>query len=142
MKHLLIATFTMLLTGFSSKADPTEKVLSIFKKSFPEATETVWQNFEEVNSVSFKKLGMVFYVKFNLDGSFLSSVRHSDENGLPINLLCVFKKKHAEKSIADVAEVINDDGVQYYITAQDEKFIYWYKGNIYGELSLDKKLKK
>lgn len=142
MKQSFTIIMAILLLSFNTNAQPTKKIQEVFSQSFPLATEILWSLRDNNYIVSFKDREMFYNIIFEADGNFISSIRRSDEKGLPTGLLYNFKKKYSGKEIASVSEIINDSGTLYHITAQDEKFIYWYKGNTYSEISLDQKLPK
>lgn len=142
MKSVLTTIIAILLIGFNTTAQPTPKIQEVFSRTFPQASDIQWQQKEHTYTGSFKEDSILYVLDFDSDGNLLSSVKRSDEKGLPVNLLYNFKRKHKGKEIVTVSQMINEEGTQYYITAQDENFIYWFKGNTYAEISLDQKLPK
>jgi hypothetical protein len=142
MKQVFTIIISFLLISFSTKAQSTQKVQEVFSQLFPQATDIVWNQKENTFITSFKDQEMFYNIIFEADGNFLSSIRRSDEKGLPTGIRYNFKRKHKGKEIVTVSEIINESGTLYYITAQDDKFIYWFKGNTYSEIELDQKLPK
>jgi hypothetical protein len=130
MKSILLASW--MLFGFISAYahDPgeiDEKLMLIFKKTFPAAENVNWSQSGETVFISFLDQGVNTRVTYSKDGNLLGSIRYYQEKGLPLQLRLATKQQFPGKKIFGVTEVSaftdasHHQGAVYYIRLEDEK---------------------
>src|SRR5450432_3328580 len=82
----------------------SEKILQIFKESFPKAEEVKWVELANKVSVDFKDGGIATKVEYDMDGNFLNSVRFYSEKELPVKILSKLRKKFPGETVFGVTE--------------------------------------
>src|SRR5215472_1247246 len=107
MKKIIALFYPMLLglhsLGFGTK-NVNEKVLQIFKESFPSAKEVVWTESGDCYRVYFMEDSIRTQITYDMDGGFINSLRYYQENNLPYYLLASLKRKFPEKKIFGITE--------------------------------------
>jgi hypothetical protein len=109
----------------------SDKLLSVFQRTFPDAIEVKWAEQPTGYMVSFKQHDILTKVLYDKDGNFVGSFRYYAANNLPVTIICRLEKDYSGKSVFGVTEVTNENGTDYYIKLQDDK--YWY--TIYSDSS-------
>jgi hypothetical protein len=121
MKKVFLFACTVLIAGslFASTPAVTEKVLKVFNQTFSEAENVVWSDTQDIYMVKFTQQGIHTTVKYDAEGSFISSLRYYLSDLLPVDIKCKLKKKYADKTIFGVTEYIVGDDVNYYVKLED-----------------------
>ncbi len=139
-KILLVVLMAYSSTMFA--AAPTEKVLSSFNKSFPEAKNVSWSEDESSYVVYFSKGMEQCRLWYSKDGDILKSIRYYTKELLNPFIQSRIEAKYAGLSIHDIVEVNSEEGIEYFITLEDDKKWYRVKSDATGQLHLEKKLVK
>jgi hypothetical protein len=145
MKKIIALFYPVLLglhsMGFGTK-NVNEKVLQIFKESFPSAKEVVWTESGDSYTVNFLEGSIRTRITYDKDGGFISSLRYYQENNLPYYLLANLKRKFPEKKIFGITEVATEDEIEYYVKMEDGKVWLTVKLDSEGHLSFVEKYRK
>ncbi|HVU56999.1 MAG TPA: hypothetical protein VHD83_18180 [Puia sp.] len=144
----LACCFTLSAGAFANKGftNPdltiSEKMLSSFKQTFPDAEQVRWLESADRYTVNFKENGILTKIDYDKDGNFISSLRYYTEKNLPINILCRLQKKYADKKVFGVTEMTSESTVEYYIKLEDNENWITIKSNADGNLQVVEKYKK
>jgi len=145
MKKIIAFFYPMLVglhsLGFGTK-NVNEKVLQIFKESFPSAKEVVWKESGDSYTVYFLEDSIRTRITYDKDGGFINSMRYYREHNLPYYLLASLKRKFPEKKIFGITEVAIEDEIEYYVKLEDAKVWLTVKLDSEGHLSLIEKYRK
>lgn len=120
----------------------SEKILQIFKQTFPRAEEVKWAEQVDKVTVDFRDGGISTKVEYDKDGNFLSSVRYYTERDLPLNLLCNLQKKFPGKTVFGMTEMTTESEVNYYIKLEDATSWMTVKSGTDGNMEIVEKYKK
>jgi hypothetical protein len=130
-------------TTFAHPAkDVNEKVIKIFKNSFPEVREASWHTEENCYEVYFKRDNCSTRIRYDFNGNLLSTLCHYDQSKLPAFIRAKVNRKYAGKSIYGVTELSTNADHTYHVVLQDDKFWYNVKVDDLGRVSLENKFKK
>jgi hypothetical protein len=130
MKKFFILFCSLLvgLVSFSFTKSIDEKILQVFKSSFPAAEEVSWYESKETFIASFKENGVRTRVVYKRNGQITNLTRSYNENNLPYSVQFRMKQQYPDKKIFGVIEMITSDEkssvTEYNIKLEDEK--YWY----------------
>jgi hypothetical protein len=120
MNKFLCVALCLLSVQIGFAADGiSEKIIQIFKQTFPKAEEVKWAEQTDKVTVDFKDEGVATKVVYDKDGNFVSSVRYYFEKNLPVSILCKLKKKYTGKTVFGVTEMTTDSKVDYFIKLED-----------------------
>ncbi len=122
--------------------DPSEKILRIFKESFPKAEEAKWVELANKVSVNFKDGGIATKVEYDLDGNFLDSERYYSEKELPVKILSKLRKKFPGETIFGVTEKNTELGLEYDIKMEDATNWVTVRSSENGNMEIVEKYKK
>jgi hypothetical protein len=145
MKRL---TFTALLLGIftvTAVANPpevSEKVLKIFNETYTTAVEVKWYSYEQYYEATFKQNEIPVTVRYDTEGTILSSKRYYNEQQLNPFIAGKLKAKYAGKTIFGVTERTSENGTEYYVVLEDEKFWWNVKADAGGVVESAEKIKK
>jgi hypothetical protein len=120
----------------------SDKLLQIFKQTFPDAQQVVWAEQGDKYVVNFHQGDILTKVEYDKDGNFLNSLRYYSERNLPVTILCRLQKKFPDKSIFGVTEMATESSVEYYIKLQDATQWITVRSNIDGNLQVVERYKK
>jgi hypothetical protein len=120
----------------------SEKILQIFKQSFPKAEEVKWAEQPDKVTVDFKDGGIATKVEYDLEGNFLSSVRFYSEKELPAKIQSKLRKKFPGETVFGVTEKTNEFGVEYDIKMEDATNWITVRANGTGSMEVVEKFKK
>jgi len=120
----------------------SEKMLSSFKQTFPDAEQVRWLESTDRYTVNFKEDGILTKIDYDKDGNFISSLRYYSEKNLPINILCRLQKKYADKKVFGVTEMTSESVVEYYIKLEDQDNWITIKSSADGNMQVVEKYKK
>lgn len=113
-----------------------EKVLNVFKKTFPLAQQVSWQEFSDRYMVHFTENNIQVVVDYDKDGNYLQSKRYYQEDNLPINILYKVRKKFSGKKIFGVTELSTEISTIYYIKLEDNQNWTTVKVDAYGSMEV------
>ncbi|MDR3715561.1 MAG: hypothetical protein P4L51_22350 [Puia sp.] len=125
-----------------SRAGINEKLLQLFKTTFPDAQDVQWQELPERYTVKFKTAGLATTIDYDKDGKFISSVRYYSESNLPLNILCKVHSKYQDKKILSVIEKATETDAEYFIRMEDANNLVTVRSDNEGNLSVVEKSKK
>jgi hypothetical protein len=120
----------------------SDKLLTAFQRTFPDAIQVKWVEQPTGYMVSFKQNDIQTKVLYDKDGNFVGSFRYYLEKNLPVTVIYRLQKDYAGKSVFGVTEITNENGVQYYIKMQDDKYWYTILSDASGNLEKIEKYKK
>ncbi len=120
----------------------SEKLLSTFKQTFPDAEHVKWLEASDRYTVNFSENGILTKIDYDKDGNFISSIRYYTEKNLPINILCRLQKKYADKKVFGVTEITTDAAVEYYVKMEDASNWITVRSNVDGNMQVVEKYKK
>lgn len=149
MKKFLIL-FCSLLMGIGSFAftpqNIDEKLLQVFKTSFPTAEEVNWFEAKDTWIVSFKENGIRTRAVYDRNSRLRNLTRSYNESNLPYGVKLKIKEWYPDKSIFGVIEMITNDGntsiTEYNIKLEDEKNWYTVQMDRDGVMTIVEKFKK
>jgi hypothetical protein len=148
MKKFFIL-FCSLLVGIVSFAftqSIDEKILQVFKSSFPAAEEVNWYESKETFIVSFKENGVRTRVVYKTNGQITNLTRSYNENNLPYPVQFRIKQQYPDKKIFGVIEMTTSDGnssvTEYNIKLEDDKNWYTVQMDSDGSTTVLEKFKK
>jgi hypothetical protein len=142
MNKLLCIVVCLFSVQAGIAAGISEKILQIFKQTFPKAEEVKWAEQADKVTVDFKDGGISTKVEYDKDGDFLGSVRYYFEKDLPLNILCKLQKKYPGKTVFGVTEMTTESEVSYYIKLEDAANWMTVKAGTDGNMEVVEKYKK
>lgn len=128
--------------GFYNSIGINERLLQIFKQTFPDAEQVKWVEAEDKYTVNFKEKGILTKIEYDKEGNFLSSLRYYSEKNLPVNILCRLQKKYSDKKIFGVTEMATETSVEYFIKLEDDNTWITVRSGVDGNLQVVEKYKK
>ena len=137
-----------LLAGFVATASPVpppdvnEKILKAFNRTFAEAKDVTWYEYENYSQANFVVDRIQVRAQYAEDGSLLRTIRYYGEKELLPNVTAKLKKRYAGKEIAGVTELSSDAEVSFTINIKDENNWYIVKSDVYGNLEQTEKFKR
>ena len=123
MKKILIAAI-LVISGLGSMAagkSINEKLLQIFRETYPNAVKVSWLEYPETYLVYFEEEGVKANIIFNQDGTFIRATRYYTEEYLPYYLAAAIRGKFPKMKIYGVTEVSTPDNIEYYVKLEDDK---------------------
>lgn len=145
MKKIILSITAALFSLFTFATDPlavNEKVLTAFNKSFKDAKEVVWSEYENFYEVKFTHNTVQAMISYDQEGNILKSRRYYFEDMLPLLIKGKINKRYSDKKIYGVTELASDAEVAYYIILEDEKTWLTIKSDSYGNMTTYQKFKK
>src|SRR3954451_10605139 len=124
MKMFVIA-FTLVASLFtkSSFANDgsaiTPEVLKSFETTFATAKDADWSVTENLYKVQFALNEQHITAFYNQDGTMAAVTRNINPLQLPVSLQTALKNEYKSYWIAELFELSNDEGVQYYVTLEN-----------------------
>ena len=123
MKMLVIAftLFASVLTQstYANDGGVTPEVLKSFQSKFSTAKDADWSLAQDLYKVQFSLDGQCVTAFYNADGNMAALTRNITSVQLPMTLQTTLKNEYKDYWIADLFELSNDEGVQYYVTLED-----------------------
>jgi hypothetical protein len=144
-KTILVACCLLTLSAGAFATDEftiSDKLLTTFKQTFPDAVQVKWVEQADKYSVSFKQNDILTKIDYDKDGNFVSSLRYYTEKNLPVSVLCRLQKRYAGKAVCGVTEMATELSTEYYVKLQDENTWYTVKSDADGNMQLIEKYKK
>jgi hypothetical protein len=151
MKKFIVVLLSAIIGYGASAHDTTnidQKLLQLFKTSFPNAQEVTWHEATDAYVANFVENGVRSKIAYTKDGSVAQLTRTYQEQGLPYSIGYKVKEEFPGKNIFGVVEVLtrsereNYSAVEYYIKLEDAKNWITVKVNGDGETTVIEKYKK
>lgn len=142
MKKILLAAIVFASSFTAMADDPSEKVLEVFNKTFPNVKEVAWTENEQSYEVKFKQNEVLSKITYDKDGNILRTLRYYEEQDLPLLVLSKVKRKFTDKKIFGVTEESSEEGTFYHIILEDDKHWINITADGYGSIKVDKKYNK
>jgi hypothetical protein len=145
MKKIILSITAALFSLLTFATDPSavnEKVLTAFNKSFKDAKEVVWSEYENFYEVKFTHNTVQAMISYDEEGNILRSRRYYFEDMLPLLIKAKINKRYSDKKIYGITELASDAEVAYYIILEDDKTWLTIKSDSYGNMSTYQKFKK
>jgi len=142
MKKIIIAAAAILFTSVSFAAEPTQKVLDAFKKTFEQAKDVTWQDVDNKYEANFSQNNITFRIMYDQDGNVVKSIRYYYGPTLPIFIQAKLAKKYDGKTVFGVTEISTDSELTYYIILEDKSTWTHVQSDAFGNMYTEKKLKK
>ncbi len=142
-KFLLVIAIAMFSATLVNAAPVHEKVLKVFKASFPEVKQTTWYDYESHYAVYFTDPdNSKCRMEYDYNGNIISTTRYYTESNLSPFIRAKVNEKYPGKNIFGVTEVSSATGLSYRIVLEDERQWYNLTSDSMGSIHLDKKLDK
>jgi hypothetical protein len=148
MKKFIVLFVAVLTTAAAFALDPDEKLLQVFKTSFPNAQEVIWHEFPETYIANFTENGIRSKISYRKDGTLVQLTRTYQDQNLPYHINLKVKEQYPGKKIFGVVELLtksdteNFSILEYYIKLEDEKTWTTVKVDNDGEMTVVEKYKK
>lgn len=146
MKKILFIAAVFVLSCSSAFANPGEqvnqKVLKIFKTSFPEVRNASWHTTDDYYQVFFKNNDCTTRIQYDFSGNLLSTLCNYNGSKLPAFLRAKISSRFRGKSIYGVTELTTPTDHSYNVVLQDNKFWYNVSCDGDGNVFLQNKFKK
>jgi hypothetical protein len=118
-----------------------DKVLKAFNETFTDAKEIRWHEQRNQYIVHFVRDDIRCNVTYDKDGKLLNSKRYYSGDRLPVHIFLDVKARYHDKTITGVTEILDANGLSYFISLQDAKSL-WTITLINEEVTEVKKWKK
>lgn len=142
LNKIFLTVAIALLGTFHVTAAPSESLLQLFNRTFPDAQYVKWAEKEGLYIVSFTRNDAQCRIWYDKEGSLVYSLKYCQEAELPMKVLLAVKKRYHDKHIEGVTELTNKSGVFYEVLLSDEKKWYVVNSTAYGDVSLKHALRK
>ena len=145
MKKIILSITAVIFSIIAFAAAPvavSEKVLSAFNKSFKDAKEVVWSEYENFYEVKFTHNAVQAMISYDEEGNILRSRRYYFEDMLPLLIKAKINKRYSDKKIYGITEMSSDAEVSYYVILEDDKNWLTIKSDAFGNMSTYEKFKK
>jgi hypothetical protein len=143
MKSLLLLLTGLLWWSYSMANVPVnEKVLKAFNETFKDVRDVNWHETGNQYMVYFIKDDIRYNVTYDKDGKFLGSKRYYYEDRLPMQIVLRIKKRFRDKSISSVTEILDENGLYYFISLEDDKALWILKVNNNDFMEVTKRWRK
>lgn len=119
-----------------------EKVLKVFKETFPNTQDPKWYEYADYYEVYFDKDDIKCRIKYDFDGNVISTRRDYYPEKLSPFIKAKVQKRYADKSIYGITEVSNNEEMFYVIVLEDAKSWMKVRADAYGNTSVLEKFKK
>lgn len=141
-KIIALAAATILFVSASFAANPTQKVLDAFSKTFNQVKDVSWQNVDNNYEANFNQNNITYRVMYDQEGNVVKSIRYYYAQNLPIFIQAKLSKKYDGQKVFGVTELTTENDVIYYIILEDGKTWTHVQSDAYGNMFTEKKLKK
>jgi hypothetical protein len=141
-KIIALAAATILFVSASFAANPNQKVLDAFSKTFNQVKEVSWQNVDNNYEANFNQNNITYRIMYDQEGNVVKSIRYYYAQNLPIFIQAKLSKKYDGKKVFGVTELTTESDVIYYIILEDGKTWTHVQSDAYGNMFTEKKLKK
>ncbi|MGN6402620.1 MAG: hypothetical protein ACTHMD_19335 [Flavisolibacter sp.] len=141
-KIFLIAAAMIAFVSISFAADPNQKVLDAFHKTFQQVKDVNWQDVDNKYEANFSQNNITFRVMYDEEGNVVKSIRYYFAKTLPIFIQAKLAKKYDGKTVFGVTEISTENELTYYIILEDQTNWIHVQSDAYGNMFTEKKLKK
>ena len=142
-KIILIAATTLFFASASMAAEPNQKVLDAFHKTFQLVKEVSWQDMDNNKyEANFNQNNITYRVMYDEEGNVIKSIRYYFGPTLPIFIQSRLAKKYDGKKVYGVTEISTESELTYYIIMEDNSTWTHVKSDAFGNMYTEKKLKK
>jgi hypothetical protein len=141
-KIFLIAAAMIAFVSVSFAADPNQKVLEAFHKTFQQVKDVSWQDVDNKYEANFSQNNITFRVMYDEEGNVVKSIRYYFAKTLPIFIQAKLAKKYDGKTVFGVTEISTENELTYYIILEDQTNWIHVQSDAYGNMFTEKKLKK
>ena len=141
-KIFLIAAAMIAFVSVSFAADPNQKVLDAFHKTFQQVKDVNWQDVDNKYEANFSQNNITFRVMYDEEGNGVKSIRYYFAKTLPIFIQAKLAKKYDGKTVFGVTEISTENELTYYIILEDQTNWIHVQSDAYGNMFTEKKLKK
>ncbi|MGN6163969.1 MAG: hypothetical protein ACTHOF_05440 [Flavisolibacter sp.] len=141
-KIFLIAAAMIAFVSVSFAADPNQKVLDAFHKTFQQVKDVNWQDVDNKYEANFSQNNITFRVMYDEEGNVVKSIRYYFAKTLPIFIQAKLAKKYDGKTVFGVTEISTENELTYYIILEDQTNWIHVQSDAYGNMFTEKKLKK
>lgn len=138
----LVLTAIAVFSLSAATASPSEALLRLFSRTFPDAKYIRWNEEGGYHIVSFTRNESQCRIWYDNEGALVYSLRYCQESELPMKVLLAVKKRYHDRRIDGVIEVTNRNGVNYELTLSDERKWYVVNATAYGDVSLKYSFRK
>ena len=142
LNKIILTVAIALLGTFHVTAAPSESLVQLFNRTFPDAKYVRWAEQEGLYVVSFTRNDAQCRIWYDKEGSLVYSLKYCQETELPMKVLLAVKKRYHDKHIDGVTELTNKNGVTYEVVLSDEKKWYVVNATAYADVSLKYALRK
>lgn len=142
LNKLILTVAIALLGTFHVTAAPSESLLQLFNRTFPDAKYVKWAEEEGFYIVSFTRNDSQCRIWYDKEGSLVYSLKYCQETELPMKVLLAVKRRYHDKQIEGVTELTNKNGVTYEVVLSDAKKWYVVNATSYADVSLKYALRK
>jgi len=115
---LTLAVALSTLCSFAGEENVSARVLDAFSTQFNSATEVKWTSGSNFYKAAFVFNGQHVFAFYSTDGELMGLTRYISSLDLPVALQAGLKKDYPNHWIADLFEVSNGEGTNYYITME------------------------
>ena len=121
MKKILmaVAMIVVVTAAFANNKEVSPAVQNAFKTRFPKAMDVEWTVGGTYYKASFASNGTILFAFYNEKAQLIGIMRNISSSQLPISLQGKLAKYNSHYWIADLFEMSNDRGTNYYLTLQD-----------------------
>ncbi len=141
-KILALTAAAFLLTSASFAADPNQKVLTAFQKTFQQIKNVSWLDVNDNYEATFNQNNITYRILYDQEGNVVESIRYYYAPNLPIFIQAKLAKKYDGKKVFGVTELTTQNDVIYYIILEDSKTWTHVQSDAFGNMFTEKKLKK
>jgi hypothetical protein len=132
-KTVLAVAITML--SLSAAATPSDPLIRLFSRTFPDAKYIRWTEEREYYLVTFTQNDTRCMIWYDKEDTFVYSLRYCQENELPLHVLLAVKKRYHDKHIDGVTEITTQHDVTYTLILSDNKKLSVVDVTALGEIS-------
>jgi hypothetical protein len=121
MKKMIMTLAVALSTlfAFAGEENVNAKVLDAFNEQFNSAKEVKWTQGSNFYKAAFVFNGQHVFAFYTTEGELMGLTRYISSVDLPVRLQADLKKDYSNYWIADLFEVSNDEGTNYYMTIEN-----------------------
>ncbi len=131
------------LTLFAAEpSNISEKALEAFQKSFKQAQNVIWHEYNNHYEVKFTDYSVDSRITYDAGGNILKTLRYYGEEHLPLFVRAKLQSKFGDKKVFGVTELAADGALDYYIVLMDDQTWTHVKCDALGNMSTYKKYKK
>ena len=147
MKKIIVGlTLLLSLASFTAFARGEEKVneetLLSFKKEFKTAENVSWTVADEIATASFSLNGFRVQAYFDEEGQLLGTARSILFEQLPITVINSVNNRFETAPVYEIVEYTRGAETFYCMTVETAKNKLKIRATSYGNISVDKKIKK